>query len=55
MNESKIIDYENEFDPPSNPVYNELNDKREHIAEKPSTAETDTNSSLKKETQTLSN
>ena len=35
--------------------YNELNDKREHIAEKPSTAETDTNSSLKKETQTLSN
>ena len=31
------------------------NDKREHIAEKPSTAETDTNSSLKKETQTLSN
>ena len=35
--------------------YNELNDKREHIAEKPSTAETDTNSSMKKETQTLSN
>jgi len=35
--------------------YNELNDKRELIAEKPSTAEADTNSSLKKETQTLSN